>query len=38
MKLKKLITENEVKTKQLLFTKTINQRAVEQQKSSGGSL
>ena len=38
MKLKKLITENEVKTKQPLFTKTFNQRAVEQQKSSGGSL
>ena len=38
MKLKKLITENEVKTKQSLFTKTFNQRAVEQQKSSGGSL
>ena len=38
MKLKKLITENQVKTKQPLFTKTFNQRAVEQQKRSGGSL
>ena len=38
MKLKKLITENEVKTKQFLFTKTFNQRADEQQKSYGGSL
>ena len=32
------MTENEVDTKQHLFTKTFNQRAVEQQKSSGGSL
>ena len=38
MKFKKLITENEVKTKQSLFTKTFNQRASEQQKCSGGSL
>ena len=36
--IEEIITENEVKTKQPLFTKTFNQRAVEQQKSSGGSL
>ena len=39
MKLKNyLIRKNKVNTKQQLFTKTFNQKAVKQQESSGGSL
>ena len=38
MKLKKLITKNKNNTKQQLFTKTFNQKAVKQQKSSVGFL